>query len=95
MSDTLYNPAYAEAIKNVNLLYHEATFMHELVDRAHETMHTTALEAGMLAKQANAGNLLLGHFSARYRDLTPLLFEAQTVFENTGLAIEGEKFVVD
>jgi len=95
MSDTLYLPQLAEVLHGVNLLYHESTFMHELLDRANETLHTTAKQAGMLAKAAGIKRLLLGHYSARYRDLTPLLFEAQKEFENTLLAIEGEKYIVD
>jgi ribonuclease Z len=95
MSDTLYLPQLAEVLHGANLLYHESTFMHELLDRANETLHTTAKQAGMLAKAAGVKRLLLGHYSARYRDLTPLLFEAQKEFENTLLAIEGEKYIVD
>lgn len=95
ISDTIYLPGLPEKIQDVDLLYHESTFLHELVDRATETFHTTALQAGSIARQANAGMLILGHFSARYRDLTPLLFEAQREFTNSVLAIEGEKYTVD
>lgn len=95
ISDTRYLPDLAEILKGMDLLYHESTFMHELIDRAEETLHTTALEAGKLAKAAGVKKLLLGHFSARYRDLTPLLAEAQQLFENSHLAIEGARFSVD
>ncbi|MBK7683986.1 MAG: ribonuclease Z [Bacteroidetes bacterium] len=94
-SDTLYNPELAEDIKNVDLLYHEATFLHEMQERAVATFHSTAKEAAMVAKEANAGKLVIGHFSARYKDIEPLLDEAKTVFENTELAIEGEVFKID
>lgn len=94
-SDTLYHPELAEDIKGVDLLYHEATFMHEMKERAVATFHSTAKEAAMVAKDAKAGKLLIGHFSARYKEIEPLLEEAKTVFENTELAVEGEIFKID
>lgn len=93
-SDTICSWQYMEDIKNVDLLYHEATFMHDMLDRATETFHTTSLQAAEIAVKANVGKLLLGHFSARYRDLTPLLEEAQSVYPNAQLAIEGQTFMV-
>ena len=93
-SDTLYNENFIEQIEGVNFLYHEATFLHELIDRAVETYHTTALQAGIIAKKANVKQLMIGHFSARYRDLEPLLAEAKTEYDNTVLAIEGEKYLI-
>jgi len=93
-SDTLYNEDFIEQIEGVNFLYHEATFLHELIDRAVETFHTTALQAGIIAKKAKVRQLMIGHFSARYRDLEPLLAEAKSEFDNVVLAIEGEKFLI-
>jgi len=93
-SDTRYKPSLIETLNKVDLVYHEATFMHDMLDRAQNTYHTTARQAAELARDANIGKLLLGHFSTRYRDLNPLLVEARQYFENTELAIEGEKFVV-
>ncbi len=90
-SDTIYTENFLEQIDGVNLLYHEATFMHDLLDRAEETFHTTALQAASLALKAKVKKLMIGHFSARYKELDPLLLEAKSVFENTVLAIEGEK----
>lgn len=91
-SDTLHEPALAEDVKGVTLLYHEATFAHDMAARAAETYHTTALQAGQLAVLAEAKQLIIGHFSARYKDLLPLLTEARSVFPNTDLALEGRKF---
>lgn len=91
-SDTMESPTLIPMIKNVNLLYHEATFMSDLEDRAHQTHHSTAAEAGRVAQKAEVKKLIIGHFSARYRDLEPLLEEAQTQFANTELAIEGKVF---
>ena len=93
-SDTLCSLDYLDSIRNVNLLYHESTFLQEMCSRAHETFHTTAQEAGHLAKVANVEQLLVGHFSARYKDINPLLIEAKSVFGNTQLAIEGKTFIV-
>ncbi len=91
-SDTLYTKDFLTKIQGVDLLYHEATFMHDMVDQARENFHSTGHQAAMLAKQAGAGKLILGHFSARYKDLDPLLQEARMVFENTFLAEDGASF---
>ncbi|WP_207420889.1 ribonuclease Z [Desertivirga brevis] len=91
-SDTICNWKYLDSIQGVDTLYHESTFMHDMIERAQETFHTTALQAAEIAVKANAKQLLLGHFSARYRELEPLLLEAQTVFPNSKLAIEGTVF---
>lgn len=95
ISDSSYFEPILEHIQDVDMLYHESTFLHELKERAEATFHSTALQAATIAQKANAKKLLLGHFSARYKDLTPLLREAQTVFENSYLAIEGQKFTVE
>lgn len=93
-SDTVCSWKYLKNIMDVDLLYHEATFMNDLLARAEETFHTTALQAAEVALKANAKKLLIGHFSARYRDLDPLLNEARSVFLNTELAIEGKTFEI-
>lgn len=91
-SDTRYNPQIAHQIQGVDLLYHEATFTEECRDRAEATFHSTAREAALIAKEANVGQLIIGHFSNRYIDLQPVLNEAQSVFENVALALEGLTF---
>jgi ribonuclease Z len=93
-SDTMYHLPLVKAIKNVDVLYHEATFLHEDLQRAKETTHSTALQAAQIAKKSNARKLLLGHFSSRYLDLSVLENEAKTVFKNVELAIEGAVFKV-
>lgn len=93
-SDTLFNEQYFKQIANVDLLYHEATFLNNMLDRAKETHHTTALQAAEVAVTVNAKKLLIGHFSARYKSLDELLEEAQSIFPATGLAIEGKTFAV-
>lgn len=93
-SDTLYNPQYFEQISNADLLYHESTFLHNMLDRAAITHHTTALQAGEVAVKTNARKLLIGHFSARYKTLNEVLDEARSVFPDTELAVEGKTFVI-
>jgi ribonuclease Z len=93
-SDTICSWKYLDYISNVDMLYHEATFMNDMLARAEETFHTTALQAGEIALKANVKKLLIGHFSARYRELNPLLEEAKTVFQDTLLAVEGQTFPI-
>jgi ribonuclease Z len=93
-SDTVYDDGVVHQIMNVDLLYHEATFMTEEEAKAMETKHSTAKQAATIARLAAADRLLVGHFSARYKDLTPLLEEAKAIFPNTALAIEGEEFII-
>ncbi|CAN5277099.1 ribonuclease Z [soil metagenome] len=93
-SDTKYNEQYFEQIKDATLLYHEATFLNDMLDRANETRHTTAAQAAEIALKTGAKKLLIGHFSARYKTLNELLDEAQAIFPNTELAIEGRNYLI-
>lgn len=93
-SDTLADGSYMEQIKGCTMLYHESTFLQEMLDRANQTHHTTALQAGQIAAEAGAEKLLIGHFSSRYKILQPLLEEALSVFEHTELAIEGNTYPI-
>ena len=93
-SDTRYSEALIPYIEGSTILYHEATFTEAFAERAKETFHTTASQAGNIARQAAVNHLLIGHFSARYRNLDELLQEAKAVFPNTDLAREGDLFKV-
>lgn len=84
-SDTRYLESIIPIIKNVDVLYHEATFLHDLKKMADYTGHTTALEAAKIAKKANVKKLILGHFSNRYNDLSVFLNEACEIFPETYL----------
>ncbi len=84
-SDTRYFESVIPLIKNVDVLYHESTFLHELKEMADSTGHTTALEAARVARAAEVGALILGHFSNRYGDLSVFTDEARQIFENTHL----------
>lgn len=90
-SDTKMDDRILPVIQNATLLYHEATFLHDMLSRAKETFHTTALQAGEIAEKAGVKQLMIGHFSARYKNLEPLLEEARSKFKETILAVEGEK----
>ena len=91
-SDTAYKEDIVPIIKNVDVLYHESTFLEQHAHLAPKTKHSTAKEAGSIAKQANVGKLLLGHYSTRYDDLNLFKTEAQTLFKNVELADDGKVF---
>ena len=93
-SDTSYYEPVIENVMGCDLLYHEATFMEDMRERAKLTRHSTAKDAASIAKQAQVEQLLIGHFSARYKDFNPLLNEAKEVFPNTLVAEEGQSFPI-
>lgn len=88
-SDTSFLPSIVEQIKNVDLLFHEATFQDEDQSRAKETYHSTASQAATIALAAKVKKLMIGHFSARYDNEDILLEQAKTVFPETILAKEN------
>jgi len=85
-SDTAYYEDLILKIKNVDLLYHEATYSDADIDKALKYWHSTTTDAAQIALKANAVKLIIGHFSNRYRDLNILLAEAQAIFPDTILA---------
>ncbi len=94
VTDTAPLASIVPVIRSADLLYHEATFLQESAHRAGETHHSTAEEAAAIAQDAGVKQLLIGHYSAKYRDLQPLLYEAREVFPETELAIEGKTYTV-
>ena len=90
-SDTMFNPAVAESVRGVDLLYHEATYGDELAVKGDERGHSTASEAAEIARLAGAKRLLIGHYSSRYNDTDELLQQARAVFTDTIAATEGMK----
>ena len=90
-SDTMFNPAVAESVRGVDLLYHEATYGDELAVKGAERGHSTASEAAEIARLAGAKRLLIGHYSSRYNDTVELLQQARAVFPDTIAATEGMK----
>ena len=93
-SDTVYSEAILPYIEGVDLLYHEATYADSEAVQARKNGHSTARQAGMLARQANVKQLLIGHFSPRYNDENLLLDEARQEFPCTELAYEGLNWVL-
>lgn len=93
-SDTAFEPALIPFLLGVDLLYHEATFNNALVAKAKETMHSTAAQAAEIAKAAGVSQLLIGHFSSRFKSVVGLLEEARAIFPRTELSYEGGRFQV-
>jgi ribonuclease Z len=91
-SDTRYFERLPSFIKGVTLLYHEATFDRSLQDLATVTGHSTTIDAARTATEAGAGSLIIGHFSARYRDIEVLVEEAREIFPGTYPAIDGRTY---
>lgn len=93
-SDTCYDERIVEQISNVDLLYHEATFMQAMAERATQTFHSTTIQAGTIAQKAQVKRLVIGHYSSRYTDVNPLLEETRSVYSNTELGEEGKTYTV-
>lgn len=93
-SDTCYLPELHERISGVTTLYHESTYGEDNIHLAEKYNHSTARQAAMVARDAGARQLILGHYSSRYDDEEVLLREAQEVFPNTVLASELSIFDV-
>ena len=81
-------------LKDVDLLYHEATFGNDNEQRADETFHSTAQQAATVARDAGVHKLVIGHFSSRYTNENELLRQAREVFPNTELANENKTFAI-
>lgn len=93
-SDTAYFEDVIPVIKGVNLLYHETTFMNDRAANAADKFHSTTVQAATIAVKAGVQKLLIGHYSARYDDLQPLLKEARAVFPDTELTVDGSVFSI-
>jgi ribonuclease Z len=88
-TDTAYYERIIPLVEGVDLLYHEATFMEDRLKDAAAKFHSTAKQAATIASKAGVRQLMLGHYSARYKELDPLLLEAKEVFSDTILAEDG------
>lgn len=93
-ADTRYAPEIIPFIQEVDMLYHETTYLHDLVYKAEQRSHSTALQAATIAKEAQVKQLLIGHFSSKYKYLEPFLDEVKAVYPSVRLALEGETFDV-
>ena len=94
-TDTAYYEKIIPIIKGVDLLFHESTLAKKLKRQAKQTFHSTTIDAANIAQKAKVGKLIIGHFSARYKDVTPLVKEAQEIFLNTISAEDGEKHALE
>jgi ribonuclease Z len=94
-SDTAFKPNIVPQITGVSLLYHESTFLEEQEHLCNKTKHSTAKQAGIIAQKAQVHKLILGHFSARYKDLSLFEKEAKVVFDNAENAETGKIFRCD
>jgi len=94
-SDTSYFPEIIPIIKNINCLYHETTFLNDREELATKTKHSTASQAASIAKQANVKQLIIGHYSGRYKNIDDFKTEAQKIYKNTLLAEAGKVFEIN
>lgn len=92
-ADTAYHEEICKHIDGVNLMYHESTYLNDLSEKAKARFHSTSIDAAMIAKKANAGRLLLGHFSSMYEDLSEFEDQARTIFQNAEVSVEGTCYV--
>lgn len=93
-ADTIYDERIAEKVKEVDLLYHETTYLKDLHERAAARFHSTTVQAAAIAEKAGAKKLLIGHFSSKYEKLDEFLNEATEVFKNTELALQGSCYII-
>jgi ribonuclease Z len=93
-TDTSCFPSLVQSLKNIDLLYFEATFMNEDKKLAKITSHSTSVQAATLAKKAGVGKLLMGHFSNRYRSINKLLAEATEIFPMSFAAEDGDTYAI-
>ena len=91
-SDTVYHEAILPIIENVDVLYHESTFLESEESLAQKTLHSTAKEAARIALKANVKQLILGHYSTRYESISLFKEEAATIFSEVALAEDGKTF---
>jgi ribonuclease Z len=93
-ADTLFTDTFLPVIQGADTIYHECTYLEKDRDKATARYHSTASQAATIALMANAKQLLLGHFSSKYRDLEPFKEEAAVIFKNVHIAEEGKEFDV-
>ena len=91
-ADSIFTDSYLHHIKNADTIYHESTYMEKDADKATARYHSTAKQAAQLAKMANAKQLLLGHYSSKYREIEPFAEEASEVFQNVLATVEGTTY---
>jgi len=93
-ADTLFTDSFLPTIQGADTIYHECTYLEADVAKAVARYHSTAAQAAQLAKMAGAKQLLLGHFSSKYKELEPFQEEASAIFPNVFVSIEGTAYEI-
>jgi ribonuclease Z len=93
-ADTIYTESFLSYIMEVDLMYHESTYLTQDLDKATARYHSTAAQAAEIALKAKAGKLLLGHYSSRYRETDGFYQEAAPIFPNVVATCEGDEYEV-
>lgn len=88
-ADTIFTESFLPHIQGADTIYHECTYLEQDIEKATARFHSTATQAATIAKKAEAKQLLLGHFSSKYRDLEPFREEAAAIFPNVQVTLEG------
>jgi ribonuclease Z len=91
-ADTVFTTSFIEFIMGVDILYHESTYLKGDEDRALLRFHSTAEQAAIIAKKAEAKQLVIGHYSSRYKEVSAFELEAQQLFPNSKASVEGDEF---
>lgn len=93
-ADTVYTESFLQYIEGADTIYHESTYLEADAHKAKDRFHTTAIQAAQIALKAKAKQLLLGHYSSKYRDLELFRAEAETIFPNVQATIEGAAYEI-
>ena len=95
LSDTNFSAKAANLCRGVDLLYHEATYAADEQRSARTRGHATTVDAAKAALKAEAGRLVIGHYSSRYKEVEPLVAEARALFAETYAATDGATFTIE
>jgi ribonuclease Z len=93
-ADTVFTDSFASYIEGADTIYHECTYLEADAEKAAARFHSTAIQAARVAEMAKAKQLLLGHFSSKYKDLEPFRAEASTIFPNVQVTMEGSAYEI-
>ncbi|HRO41192.1 MAG TPA: ribonuclease Z [Flavipsychrobacter sp.] len=93
-ADTVFTDSFIEHIKGADTIYHECTYLEKDSDKATARFHSTARQAAQIARLAETKQLLLGHFSSKYRELELFRDEAAEVFPNVVVTVEGSEYEI-
>ncbi len=93
-ADTVFTESFLPVIQGADTIYHECTYLEKDAAKATARFHSTATQAATIAKKANAKQLLLGHFSSKYKELEAFREEASAIFPNVFVSIEGTAYEI-